>query len=313
MPRAFRLLQFSDIHLLAEGRLRADIDALANLEAVYASVLASGIRPEALILTGDLVDKGEPAAYRALRERTRELTGQLGCEVIFVPGNHDDRQALRATLLGMDGGGDSGGEGGRAGGEGGRAGGEGGRAGGREGGRAGGRDGACDADTIDQVAWIDGLRVVALDSVIPGRVDGELRTQQLEWLRDVLAEPAPEGTVLALHHPPIRTPIREMASMGLAEPERLAEVLRGSDVMLVICGHNHHASAGMIGGVPVWAAPATSYRSNPMNEERYEPLTGCAYSRIDITAGAAVVSYVPVEVAGYSGPAPAPQSPGRTE
>ena len=156
------------------------------------------------------------------------------------------------------------------------------------------------------MAWIGGLRIIALDSVIPGEVGGALRPGQLDQLRRELASPAPDGTILALHHPPIPTPIRGMAAMALAEPDQLAEVIEGTDVILVIAGHNHHASAGMLGGVPVWSAPATSYRSNPMNEDAYEPLSGCAYSRIEVSGGRAVVSFVPVDVSPAGDPPSGP-------
>ena len=42
----------------------------------------------------------------------------------------------------------------------------------------------------------------------------------------------------------------------LRHPEDLAEFVRGSDVRIVLCGHSHHGSAGSVGGVPVWLAPA---------------------------------------------------------
>ncbi len=50
---------------------------------------------------------------------------------------------------------------------------------------------------------VGGLRVVTLDNLVPGEVLGRLGTEQLDWLRRVLARPAPAGTVLVLHHPPI--------------------------------------------------------------------------------------------------------------
>lgn len=46
----------------------------------------------------------------------------------------------------------------------------------------------------DRVYDIDGLRVISLDSTVPGYHHGEITDGQLEWLRGVLATPAPHGT-----------------------------------------------------------------------------------------------------------------------
>jgi hypothetical protein len=85
-----------------------------------------------------------------------------------------------------------------------------------------------------------------------------------------------------------------MAALALAEPERLASAIEGSDVCLVIAGHNHHASSGILAGVPVWAAPSLCYRSHPLVEDAYVPLPGSAFTRIDVVDGRPLVTVVPV-------------------
>jgi hypothetical protein len=85
-----------------------------------------------------------------------------------------------------------------------------------------------------------------------------------------------------------------MAGMALAHPERLSAVIEASDVCLVLAGHNHHASAGMLGRVPVWVGPALSYRSDALVEDSYVGLSGSAFSRIDILDHRPLVTVVPV-------------------
>ncbi|MBW0092225.1 hypothetical protein I4I73_24725 [Pseudonocardia sp. KRD-184] len=53
-----------------------------------------------------------------------------------------------------------------------------------------------------------------------------------------LAEPAPDGTVLALHHPPLPTVNRVSRLLELRGREALAPVLAGSDVRIVLPGHS---------------------------------------------------------------------------
>lgn len=111
----------------------------------------------------------------------------------------------------------------------------------------------------DRVEMVDGLRIISLDSTVPGYHHGDLADSQLEWLRDVLAEPAPDGTLLALHHPPLPSPVEIMAILELQHMERLADVVRGSDVRGILAGHLHHAMTGMFAGIPVSVAAATCY------------------------------------------------------
>ncbi len=256
------LLQFSDVHLLREGRLPGGADPLENLDRAISLLTTSKVRPEAVVMTGDLADGGDAVAYGLLRERAHRLAAATGAEVVFVPGNHDERSAFGRCLLDDTGRSDE----------------------------SGGEEPA----PIDRVRWFGGLRLVALDSVIPGADSGELRNEQLHRLRAELASPAPDGTILALHHPPVTSPIKPMAGMALADPARLAAVIDGTDVRLVLSGHNHHASAGMLGAVPVWVSPALSYRSDVLVEDVYVGHLGSAFSRIDVIDGRPLVSVVTV-------------------
>lgn len=77
--------------------------------------------------------------------------------------------------------------------------------------------GASERAAVSTVA--DGWRFVTLDSLVPGHIHGQLSRAQLDWLRDVLREPAAQGTVLALHHPPISLDMSStQAVFGLRDP-----------------------------------------------------------------------------------------------
>lgn len=115
----------------------------------------------------------------------------------------------------------------------------------------------------DRVEMVGGLRIISLDSTVPGYHHGDLLDSQLEWLRDVLAEPAPDGTILGLHHPPLPSPVEIMAIIELQRMHRLADVLRGTDVRAILAGHLHHAMSGMFAGIPVSVAAATCYTIDP--------------------------------------------------
>ncbi len=214
------LLHLSDTHLVAgDDPLYGAVDADARLQRLLGRIDAAGIIPSALVFTGDLADVGEPGAYRKLRAVVEPFAARLGCAVVWVMGNHDDRAAMRQHLLG----------------------------------------GPPTGEPLDRVFLVDGLRIVALDTSVPGQHYGEVTEGQLAWLAGVLEVPAPFGTVLALHHPPLPTGADLAVTVELREQRRLATVLAGTDVRAILAGHLHYSCFGMFAGIPVSVASATCY------------------------------------------------------
>jgi 3',5'-cyclic AMP phosphodiesterase CpdA len=153
------------------------------------------------------------------------------------------------------------------------------------------------SDPVNQTHWRDGLRIVALDSTVPGEAHGELDDETLDYLRSQIETPAPAGTIVVLHHPPIASPIEPMARLALREPHRLADTIAGSDVRLILCGHNHHEALGTLGPTPVWVSPATAYRLDLTHTQTFHGIPGSAFSRIDLLDSGPVVTVIPVPTA----------------
>jgi 3',5'-cyclic AMP phosphodiesterase CpdA len=262
--RPYLLVQLSDIHLTTSGIGPHGARTRDNLLAALREAAAAGLRPDVFLLTGDLADAGEGPCYddlaAILTDAARAL-GAPGASVVYLPGNHDDRDTFRRHLLG-DG--------------------------------AVGGPGA----PVNQTHWRDGLRIIALDSTIPGEDGGALDDQTLRYLRSELATEAPDGTIVALHHPPIPSPVEPMARMALRDPGRLRDAIAGSDVRLVLCGHSHHEAFGMAGATPVWVSPATAYRLDVTSTGAFRGVPGTAFSGIRLGAGedGPVVTVYPVTV-----------------
>ena len=106
---------------------------------------------------------------------------------------------------------------------------------------------------------VNGLRIVALDTSVPGHHHGEVSDAQLAWLARVLDVPAPCGTILAMHHPPLPTVADLAVTVELVEQHRLAAVLEGTDVRAILAGHLHYSSFGTFAGIPVSVASSTCY------------------------------------------------------
>ena len=214
------LLHLSDTHLLGgDRRLYDSVDAADHLAQLFAELEASDGRPEAIIFTGDLADRGEPEAYDRLRLMVEPLAARLGAQVIWVMGNHDDRGAFHARLL----------------------------------------DEPASTRPVDRVYDVNGLRIITIDSTVPGHHWGRLSSGQLDWLAEELATPAPHGTILAMHHPPLPSVLDLATVVELRDQAGLAEVVQGSDIRSIIAGHLHYSSTATFAGVPVSVASATCY------------------------------------------------------
>jgi 3',5'-cyclic AMP phosphodiesterase CpdA len=214
------LFHLSDTHLIAgDGGLYGAVDAEHRLRQLLEQAEASRITPTAIVFTGDLTDTGEPGAYGKLRALVEPFARQLDAPVVWVTGNHDDRAALREHLLDENG----------------------------------------SAEPLDRVHMFDGLRIVVLDTTVPGHHHGEISDAQLAWLRSVLAEPAPFGTILAMHHPPVPC-IQDLAvTVELRDQRRLADVLDGTDVRSILAGHLHFSTTATFAAIPVSVASSACY------------------------------------------------------
>jgi 3',5'-cyclic AMP phosphodiesterase CpdA len=89
------LAQISDLHIKNPGALAyRRVDTAAALKRCVARLNALDPRPDAVLMTGDLVDQGTPEQYRHLKS----LLAGLEIPYYLLVGNHDDRAALRAAF-----------------------------------------------------------------------------------------------------------------------------------------------------------------------------------------------------------------------
>ena len=213
------ILHLSDTHLVAGDHLYDAVDSEGLLRQLFTELELSGCRPEAIVFTGDLADKGESAAYEKLRAIIDPVAERLDTQVIWVMGNHDDRATFRRELLGQ----------------------------------------LPTSNPVDRVHDINGLRIISLDSTVPGHHHGLVTDEQLDWLAEELSVPAPHGTILAMHHPPVPSVLDLAVLVELRGQQDLADVIRDSDVRSIIAGHLHYSTTATFAGVPVSVASATCY------------------------------------------------------
>jgi 3',5'-cyclic-AMP phosphodiesterase len=153
-------------------------------------------------------------------EQVRVLLGRIEAPTYVLPGNHDDRDALHRHF---------------------------------------GVPGANGAP-VRYAVELDPLRLVVLDTTIPGEDGGALGREQLGWLDGTLREAPDAPTIVAMHHPPFVVGIRAWDAIGLASADRrlLGELLaRHAQVQRVVAGHVHRAIAGELGCRAVMSVPST--------------------------------------------------------
>jgi 3',5'-cyclic AMP phosphodiesterase CpdA len=173
-------------------------------------------RPDAVLISGDLAEHGAAEEY----DLVQELVGRLGAPLHVLPGNHDDRAALRRSL-GLPG---------------------------------------TDAEPVQYAVELGPLRFVVLDSTRPGEDRGELDADRLAWLEATLAAASDVPTLLALHHPPVVIGIPAFDEIGLPSADRyaLGEIVASHpQVRRIVSGHVHRAVYAELAGRSVLAAPST--------------------------------------------------------
>jgi Icc protein len=208
------LVQLSDPHL---GATWAGADPAADLAAAVESVRRLKPAPDAVVVSGDLANGAADAEY----ERARALLEPLGAAIYVLPGNHDDRAALRRHFD-VSGVGDA---------------------------------------PIQYTVDIGALRLVVLDSTVPGEVQGRLDPDRLGWLDAELTRAPDAPTLIAMHHPPLWTGMPAADEIGLAAQDRraLGAILgRHPQVRRVVAGHVHRTIVSDLAGRAVLAAPSTT-------------------------------------------------------
>lgn len=255
-----RIAHLSDIHLTAGGtRYNHTIDPFAALDraaAVLARAVADGSGPEVIVVSGDLTDSGDPAAYRLLAATLNPLAPT----VVYATGNHDVRTAFHAELLGIS-----------------------------------------DPGPRLQVVRLPRLRILVLDSTVPGAGHGHLDAAHLADLAAELEHPHPGGSVVVLHHAPLPPPSPLLTYFALDRASRIAlgRVLAGTDTRVVLAGHHHLAGSGTLAGIPVAVAGSTAIRTDPLARPGHErTTTSGSFNLIGLYPdGAVTVSVLPVDTA----------------
>lgn len=214
--------QLSDTHIVDARKRYAGSDPQQYLRDAIAAIVGLSERPTCVLVTGDLVNRGKPGEYA----RFRSIMDALPMPYFVIPGNHDDRDALRTALPSQTFGGS------------------------RE-------------RTIRFAIDDFEVRLVGLDANRAGSPGAALDDESFAWLEATLAEPKP--TIVAIHQPPFRTGLHYLDVFGFRGARRLrALVARHPHVGRVICGHIHCVRRRRAGDALIVSAPSTVPTAVPL-------------------------------------------------
>jgi 3',5'-cyclic AMP phosphodiesterase CpdA len=178
-------------------------------------------RANAIVITGDLSDNGGADEYQALSE----MLGRLADVPVYViPGNHDRREIMRAELGHLPG---------------------------------------VTADPLFIQYVVDDLpvRLVMLDTVVPGAGHGELCEARMAWLDATLTAAPDRPTMVGMHHPPFLCGIEHMDKIALRDIAGFtALIARHSQVKRIICGHHHRPITVQVAQAVASIAPSVAHQ-----------------------------------------------------
>jgi 3',5'-cyclic AMP phosphodiesterase CpdA len=214
------IAQITDTHVRPYAKpCYGRVETNALLRQAVRALVELRPRPDVVLATGDLVDRGTVEEYEILRD----LLAPLSMPVYLIPGNHDDRANLRTVFE-----------------------------------HAHLRQ---DDRFLHYVVEDHPVRLIGLDTLVPGRPEGELCEQRLAWLAARLAEAPERPTVLFMHHPPFASGLGHMDRYDCGGAEALGGLVRGHPrIERVLCGHQHRSVQVRWHGTLASIAPSTAHQ-----------------------------------------------------
>jgi len=212
------IAQISDLHIKRAGQLAyGQVDTAAALVHCVAELNRLTARPDLVVISGDLADTPDGEEYTHLKSLLSPLENPFAA----VPGNHDDRDMLRAALPGNY---------------------------------------AQPSGPLNALRQVKALDLLLVDSSVPGKPHGELESETLAWLDAALGSSSTRPALLFLHHPPFVTGIAHMDVQNLRNASALGEIVRRHPrARLVAAGHVHRATLTQFAGVPATICPAPNH------------------------------------------------------
>jgi 3',5'-cyclic-AMP phosphodiesterase len=216
------ICQLTDLHVRPVGQpANRVVETNIFTERAFRAAAHFTPRPDVVVITGDLTESGQAAEYANV---VRMLRKWLPMPVFVIPGNHDQRSAFREALGHLPG-------------------------------------VTADPRYVQYAVEDYPVRLVMLDTLVPGAGHGELRVEQLDFLDRTLAAVPDKPTIVAMHHPPFVCGIAHMDRINLrTASEFTAIIAKHRQVERIICGHHHRPVIARVAHAVASIAPSVAHQ-----------------------------------------------------
>lgn len=231
-------------------------DTATTLAKILAEVKQVRPVPDFVAVSGDLTNRGSVAAFAELKRIFAEA--EMGMPVLWALGNHDSRAGFYQGMLGQ-------------------------------------------SDNLDAPychdAVIAGLHIITLDSSRPYKVGGFIDAEQFDWLEATLTAHGELPKLIVVHHPPSLDEDNiemEWEAISCADTIRLREVLRGHNVIGMLCGHIHYDRVSVWNGIPVVVGIGQHAATDVLHlPEGLRMVAGASFAIGTVRPSGLTVSFVP--------------------
>jgi 3',5'-cyclic AMP phosphodiesterase CpdA len=211
------IAQISDTHIAGWGKKAYGIAPTAeNLANCVNDINQLIPKPDLVLVTGDISNTG----FEEELEQAATLLNKLDIPYYVIPGNHDDRPALKSVFDKQ----------------------------------------SCPTDSAEFINYVIDefeVRLIAMDSTHQGESGGQLCDARLAWLEEQLAEDKQKPTIIFMHHPPVKVGVIEADIDGFVGADKLACIIKNySNIERIICGHIHLQTHTRWHGTVVTTAPS---------------------------------------------------------
>ncbi len=103
------------------------------------------------------------------------------------------------------------------------------------------------------------VRLIGLDTVVPGQPQGMLCRERIDWLSRVLQENQEKPTLIFMHHPLIKIGQKLLDQLNCHTPEDFEGLVASfPNIIGIISGHYHKSCATIFGGTLCFVAPSVA-------------------------------------------------------
>jgi 3',5'-cyclic AMP phosphodiesterase CpdA len=254
VSRETTFIHLTDLHIGTPDDDHLYSDTTETLRQILALVATVTPKPEFVVASGDLTNRGDAESFRKLQD----IMADIDVPVIYALGNHDTRAGF---YEGMEIATES-------------------------------PDAPYDHDRV-----AGGIHIVTIDSSTPGLIGGTIDPAQFEWLERTLDTHPDLPKLIVVHHPPAlgeEPDLTHWRTIHFPQSQRLAEILKGRNIIGILSGHIHHDRVSVWHGIPVVVGMGHHAATDILRTDVLRMVRGASFGIGTIRPSGLTMAFVPL-------------------